>query len=44
LEINALPGITPRSDMTMMAKASGQSHEQLVAAVLTAALKRCRLQ
>jgi D-alanine-D-alanine ligase len=44
LEINALPGITPRSDMTMMAKASGQTHEQLVAAVLTAALKRCRLQ
>ena len=43
LEINALPGITPRSDMTMMAKAQGQSHEQLVAAVLTAALKRCRL-
>jgi len=24
LEINALPGITPRSDMTMMAKAEGQ--------------------
>ena len=44
LEINALPGITPRSDMTMMAKASGRTHEQLVAAVLMAALKRCRLQ
>jgi D-alanine-D-alanine ligase len=44
LEINALPGITPRSDMTLMAKATGQSHEQLVAAVLKAALKRCRLQ
>ncbi len=44
LEINALPGITPRSDMTLMAKASGQSHEQLIAAVLRAALKRCHLQ
>ncbi len=44
LEINALPGITPRSDMTMMAKASGLTHAQLVASVLTAALKRCRLQ
>ncbi|MGA2866041.1 MAG: hypothetical protein ABSF95_16335 [Verrucomicrobiota bacterium] len=44
LEINALPGITPRSDMTMMAKASGRSHAQLVAAVLAAALKRYGLQ
>jgi len=44
LEINALPGITPRSDMTTMAKALGLTHEQLVAAVLKAALKRCRLQ
>ncbi len=43
LEINALPGITPRSDMTMMAKAEGQSHAQLVAGVLEAALKRYRL-
>ena len=30
--------------MTMMAKALGLTHEQLVAAVLKAALKRCRLQ
>ena len=43
LEINALPGITPRSDMTMMAKAEGRTHAQLVASVLTAALKRYRL-
>jgi D-alanine-D-alanine ligase len=40
LEINALPGITPRSDMTLMARAQGQSHPQLVANVLTAALRR----
>ena len=43
LEINALPGITPRSDMTMMAKAAGQTHAQLVASVLEAALRRYRL-
>jgi D-alanine-D-alanine ligase len=43
LEINALPGITPRSDMTMMAKADGQTHAGLVAGVLGAALKRYRL-
>jgi len=40
LEINGLPGITPRSDMTLMANAEGQSHAQLVASVLTAALRR----
>ena len=40
LEINALPGITPRSDMTMMAKAQGHTHAQLVASVLAAALRR----
>jgi D-alanine-D-alanine ligase len=44
LEINGLPGITPRSDMTMMVKAEGQTHAQLVAAVLDAALRRCRLR
>jgi D-alanine-D-alanine ligase len=43
LEINALPGITPRSDMTMMAKAEGRTHTELVAGVLGAALKRCCL-
>jgi len=40
LEINGLPGITPRSDMTMMAKAEGRSHAQLVADVLKAGLRR----
>jgi D-alanine-D-alanine ligase-like ATP-grasp enzyme len=43
LEINALPGITPRSDMTMMAKAEGRTHSELVASVLAAALRRYRL-
>jgi D-alanine-D-alanine ligase len=43
LEINALPGITPRSDMTMMAKAQGQTHAQMVASVLEAALRRYHL-
>jgi D-alanine-D-alanine ligase len=43
LEINALPGITPRSDMTMMARAEGLTHAELVASVLKAALKRYRL-
>jgi D-alanine-D-alanine ligase len=43
LEINALPGITPRSDMTLMAKAEGKTHAELVASVLEAALKRCGL-
>jgi D-alanine-D-alanine ligase len=43
LEVNALPGITPRSDMTLMAKAEGWSHAELVASVLEAALKRYHL-
>lgn len=43
LEINGLPGITPRSDMTMMAKAEGRTHAELVAAVLQAGLRRCSL-
>jgi D-alanine-D-alanine ligase len=43
LEINALPGITPRSDMTMMAKAEGRTHSELVASVLAAALRRYQL-
>jgi D-alanine-D-alanine ligase len=40
LEINGLPGITPRSDLTMMARAEGWTHAQLVAAVLQAGLRR----
>ena len=40
LEINALPGITPRSDLTLMAQAEGWSHGDVVRSVLDAALKR----
>ena len=40
LEINALPGITPTSDLTLMAQAEGWTHGDLVRAVLNAALKR----
>ena len=40
LEINALPGITPHSDLTLMAEAEGWTHANLVCAVLDAALKR----
>ena len=40
LEINALPGITPRSDLTLMAEAEGWTHGELVNSVLAAALKR----
>jgi D-alanine-D-alanine ligase len=40
LEINGLPGITPHSDLTLMAQAEGWSHGDLVRAVLDAGLKR----
>ena len=40
LEINALPGITPRSDLTLMAEAEGWTHDELVRSVLSAALQR----
>jgi D-alanine-D-alanine ligase len=40
LEINGLPGITPASDLTLMAQAEGWTHADLVCAVLDAALKR----
>lgn len=40
LEINALPGIAPRSDLTLMAEAEGWTHGELVRAVLGAALLR----
>jgi D-alanine-D-alanine ligase len=40
LEINGLPGITPRSDLTLMAAKVGISHAEMVAMVLRAALKR----
>jgi D-alanine-D-alanine ligase len=39
-EINGLPGITPRSDITLMAKSIGISHPEMVAMVMRAALKR----
>jgi D-alanine-D-alanine ligase len=40
LEINALPGVTPISDLTIMANAQGWSHADLIVAVLNAALTR----
>jgi D-alanine-D-alanine ligase len=40
LEINALPGITPRSDLTLMAEAEGWTHSDLVRSVLKAGLRR----
>lgn len=40
LEINALPGIAPRSDLTLMAEAEGWTHGDLVRAVLNAGLTR----
>jgi D-alanine-D-alanine ligase len=44
LEINALPGITPISDLTLMAEADGWTHADLVYSVLEAALRRMGLQ
>jgi D-alanine-D-alanine ligase len=40
LEINSLPGITPHSDLTLMAEAEGWTHADLVCAILDAALIR----
>ncbi|MBL8058594.1 MAG: hypothetical protein JNK29_17955 [Anaerolineales bacterium] len=40
LEINALPGITSISDLTLCALAEGWTHYQLVQAVFNAAVKR----
>jgi D-alanine-D-alanine ligase len=40
LEINGLPGIGPHSDLTLMAKAEGWTHGDLVRSVLNAALLR----
>jgi D-alanine-D-alanine ligase len=44
LEINALPGITPISDLTLCAEAEGWTHADLVVAVLNAAIRRHGLQ
>ncbi len=40
LEINSLPGLTPISDLTLMAQAAGWTHADLVNGVLDAALRR----
>ena len=40
LEINSLPGLTPISDLTLMAQAEGGSHTDLINGVLDAALRR----
>ncbi len=40
LEINGLPGISPISDLTLMAQAEGWTHGDLVRSVLNAGLKR----
>lgn len=43
LEINALPGITPISDLTLCALAEGWSYDDLIIAVLNSAIARCGL-
>ena len=43
LEINSLPGITPRSDLTLMAQVQNISHSQMVGMVATATIKRNKL-
>ncbi len=40
LEINGFPGIAPNSDLTLMARAEGLTHADLVNMVLNAGLKR----
>ena len=40
LEINALPGITPTSDLTLCAEAEGWTHADLIVAVMDAAIRR----
>ncbi len=44
LEINALPGLTSISDLTLCAEAEGWTHAQLVIAVMDAAIRRHGLQ
>jgi D-alanine-D-alanine ligase len=44
LEINALPGLTAISDMTICATAAGWTHYQMLQAVFNAAVKRYGLQ
>ena len=40
LEINALPGVTPISDLTLCAEAEGLTHADLIVAVMDAAIRR----
>ena len=40
LEINSLPGITPISDLTLMAEVEGWTHADLVNSILDTALRR----
>jgi D-alanine-D-alanine ligase len=40
LEINALPGMTPISDLTLMARAEGWTHADMINAVANAAARR----
>jgi D-alanine-D-alanine ligase len=44
LEVNGLPGMTLVSDLTLMAQAVGQSHADLINAVVNAAARRYGLQ
>ncbi|MBI3244367.1 MAG: hypothetical protein HYZ49_18970 [Chloroflexi bacterium] len=43
LEINALPGITPISDLSLCAYAEGWTHADLIVAVMDAAIERLHL-
>jgi D-alanine-D-alanine ligase len=40
LEINSLPGLTPTSDLTLMAQAEGWTHADLINSIMDAALRR----
>ena len=40
IEINSLPGMTPISDLTLMAEAEGWTHADLINAVVNAAARR----
>jgi len=40
LEVNALPGVNPRSDLTLMAEAEGWTHADLISAVLESGAQR----
>jgi D-alanine-D-alanine ligase len=40
IEINSLPGMTPISDLTLMAEAEGWTHADLINAVVNTAARR----